>query len=590
MVMPPLSSPASSPLSAPLSIVVVDDEPDNFEVIEALLSPEDYQLHYAPSGEVALASLELFQPDLILLDVMMPGMDGIAVCQQLKGLPQWQGVPIIMVTALASKQDLARCLAAGADDFIGKPVSAIELRARVRSMLRIRQQFQQLTHFNSRLETTVQHRTRALSNRIYRDSVTQLPSRASLLQTLQINLDSQQGGCAVIYLDCDQFKLVNGSFGHGVGDQLLVAIAQRLQPLAQGQMLARIGEDEFCFLLSPVPPTNELDALVQRIHHSFGQPFQVDTYEIFITACLGIAQGRSAFCQPEQLLQDAEMAMYQAKLRGKNSHQMFDAVMRQAIVHRLQLENDLQHAVQRDEFVLHYQPIMALDGLTLVGFEALVRWQHPQRGMVSPGEFISSLETTGLIVPVGMVVLRKACQQLYRWHRQGWGDLTMSVNLSVRQFASTTLLADVDRVLVETGVNPARLKLEITESAIMDNAEAALAITRALRDRQINICIDDFGTGYSSLGYLHRFPADVLKIDRSFVNTRPGDSRNYRVVETIIGLSQQLGLTVVAEGIERDDQLTWLRNLGCEMGQGVLFSMPLPADEATAKYCPGPVI
>lgn len=580
------TAPSASLLASQPSIVVVDDEPDNFEVIEALLSPEDYQLHYAASGEMALASLELFQPDLIMLDVMMPGMDGIELCQRLKAIAQWQGVPIIMVTALASKQDLARCLAAGADDFISKPMSAVELRARVRSMLRIRQQFQQLAHFNSRLETTVQHRTRALSNRIYRDSVTQLPSRASLLQTLQLSLDSQRGGCALIYLDCDHFKLVNGSFGHGVGDQLLVAIAQRLQPVAQGQVLARMGEDEFCFLISPVPPGDELDYLVQRIRRSFDQPFQVDTYEIFITACLGIAQGQGAFCQPEQLLQDAEMAMYQAKLRGKNSHQVFDAVMRQAIVHRLQLENDLQHAVQRDEFVLHYQPIMALDGPTLVGFEALVRWRHPRRGMVSPGEFIPSLETTGLIVPVGLVVLRKACQQLSHWHRQGWDHLTMSVNLSVRQFASTTLLADVDRVLAETGVNPARLKLEITESAIMDNAEAALALTRALRDRQIKICIDDFGTGYSSLGYLHRFPADVLKIDRSFVNIDPGENRNYRVVETIVGLSQQLGLAVIAEGIERGDQLTWLRNLGCEMGQGVLFSMPLPAEEATVNYCP----
>jgi len=567
------------------SILVVDDEPDNFDVIETLLSAQNYQLHYAASGQSAIASLDTFEPDLILLDVMMPGMDGIEVCQRIKAMPQWESVPIIVVTALTTKKDLAQCLTAGADDFISKPVNSLELTARVRSMLRIRQQYQQLATFNARLEATVQQRTAELQTMIFEDGLTALPSRTFLVQKLAELLQSGESSFAVVCLDCDQFKLVNGSFGHAIGDQLLIAIAERLrQHLRPGDVLARMGEDEFCFLLHQIEDAVALEPFIQTILRSFNAPFSLVNCEIFMTACMGISLSNDAAGQSEELLQDADTAMYQAKLRGKGSYQIFDRQMHLAMFNRLMLENDLQRSLEQQEFVLYYQPIVHLQTQKLAGFEALLRWQHPERGMVSPGEFIPCMETTGLIVPVGMLVFKQACQQLRSWQQQGWTEITMSVNLSVRQFACPTLLADIDRVLSETAINPGYLKLEITESAIMDNAEMAIALTKELRSRQIQISIDDFGTGYCSLGYLHHFPVDTLKIDRSFVNQIQGGNRNYQVVNTIIALSNQLELAVIAEGIETTQQLEWLQQLGCQFGQGYLFSKPLPAAEIESIY------
>jgi diguanylate cyclase len=567
------------------SILIVDDETNNFDVIETLLSGQNYRLHYAANGQEAIASLVTFNPDLILLDVMMPGMDGIEVCRYIKSMPQWEAVPIIMVTALTTKQDLAQCLATGADDFISKPVNRLELTARVRSMLRIRQQYQQLASFNAQLEVTVQQRTAQLQTMIFQDALTQLPSRAFLLQKLTEILQSGKSSFALVYLDCDQFKLVNSAFGHAVGNQLLIAIAERLQDhLLPGDMLARMGEDEFCFLLNQSKNSMMLEQFIRTILSSFDTPFSVESCEIFISVCIGVALGNDANRQSEELLQDSDTAMYQAKLHGKSSYQIFDRKMHLAMVHRLTLENDLQRALERQEFILHYQPIVNLQTQELVGFEALVRWKHPTRGMVSPVEFISSMETTGLIVPLGILVLEQACQQLRLWHQQGWTELSMSVNLSARQFASSTLLADINRVLAKTAVNPACLKLEITESAIMENAEMAIALTKELRSRHIQISIDDFGTGYSSLGYLHRFPVDILKIDRSFVSQIRPENYNYPVVNTIVTLGRQLGLSIVAEGIETLQQLEWLKQIGCEFGQGYLFSKPLAATAIERVY------
>ncbi|NER78431.1 MAG: EAL domain-containing protein [Leptolyngbya sp. SIO1D8] len=587
-----------------ISILVVDDEPSNFDVIETLLSVntdlgigtaspletvsseefEGYQLHYAANGQDAIAALEICQPDLILLDVMMPGMDGIEVCRLIKAMPQWQTVPVIIVTALTTKKDLAQCLDAGADDFISKPVTRLELKARVRSMLRIRQQYCQLADFNAQLETTIQRRTIELQKMIFQDELTNLPSRKFLLQQLA-KLSESDESFAIVYLDCDQFKLINGSFGHLFGDQLLSAVAQRLQQHLRSQdVLARVGEDEFCFLLYDIEALTVLEPLIHSILHSFDEPFHVAQCEIFITACLGIALGYSNDRSPEECLQDADTAMYQAKLRGKGSYQIFDRQMHLTLFNRLTLENDLLRALEQQEFITYYQPIINLKTQRISGLEALVRWQHPTRNMVSPGEFIPCMETTGLIVPVGMIVLKQACMQLRKWQQQGWKDLTISVNLSVRQFACSTLLSDIDSVLSETGVDPSCLKLEITESAIMDNAEMAIFLTEELRSRHIQISIDDFGTGYSSLGYLHRFPLDNLKIDRSFVNEIQSDSREYHVVDTIVALSKQLSLSVIAEGIETTQQLMWLQKLGCEFGQGYFFSKPLPPEEIELKY------
>ena len=463
------------------SILVVDDEPDNFDVIETFLSEQGYQLHYAASGQAALSFVNAFEPDLILLDVMMAGMDGIQVCQRIKSIPKCEGIPIIVITALTGKKDLAKCLSAGADDFISKPVNRLELNSRIRSMLRIREQYKQLTNFNASLEVKIEKRTAQLQQMLYEDELTQLPSRKALLQDLTQALAVDRASTAVVFLDCDQFKLVNGSFGHMIGNQLLISISERLQQhLRSGDKLARMGEDEFCFLLHQIEEIDELQPFIDDILKSFETPFSVADFEIFITACLGIALGNHQHSEPEQLLQDADTAMYQAKLRGKGSYQLFDPQMHVSMLNRLTLESDLKRALEQQEFILYYQPIINLQTQVIDGFEALVRWKHPLRGMVSPAEFIPYMETTGLIVPVGMLILKQACEQLYRWENMGWGHLSMSVNLSARQFSCPTLLADIDNILTETNVNPSLLKLEITESGIMDNAQLAIAPNQSI--------------------------------------------------------------------------------------------------------------
>lgn len=573
------------------SLLIIDDQPSNFDVIEALLSsphrgltPEhSYTFHYANGAQSALDGLVFTRPDLILLDVMMPGIDGLELCRRLKAMPEWSAVPIIMVTALASKQDLARCLDAGADDFISKPINRAELVARTRSMLRIRQQYQELTAFNARLEGLVSERTAQLKRLLFEDSLTGLPSRAFLMQELATACQADNPQMAVAYLDCDDFKRVNGAFGHAVGDQLLKAIAQRLQDhLRPGDLLARMGEDEFCFLLFEAPDAVAIARWVESIRETFLVPFSIGRIKILVTISIGIAMGMQTVSSPETILQAADAAMYLAKRRGKNGSETFDSALHFATRDRLLLENDLLRALERGEFINYYQPILHLGSRQVVGFEALVRWQHPSRGLVFPDAFIPCLEDSSLVVPVGRTILRQACLQLRRWHDGGWPGLTMSVNLSARQFESSTLLDDIDTVLAETEVDPASLKLEITETAVMGDPEAATLLMQQIRQRKIQISIDDFGTGYSSLSYLNRFPIDNLKIDRSFVSQLEEPSENLKIVDTIMGLSRQLGLAVIAEGISTAQQLALLIDLGCEFGQGYLFSRPLPSAEIEA--------
>lgn len=568
------------------SILIVDDEIQNFDVIDGFLRTLNYQLYYASNGHEALEMLPVLKPDLMLLDVMMPSLSGIETCQQVRAMPKFEALPIIMVTALTSKNDLAKCLSAGADDFISKPVNRLELHARVRSMLRINRQYRQLQSFNEHLEQTVQQRTVQLQSMIMEDALTRLPShtafRSELAQSL---LHQTSSSVAMVHLSCDDLQLVNSSFGHTIGSQLLISIARRLrQYVPNGSILARYGEDEFSFLLRDFNTQEEINRFVQLLMQAFEAPFTVQDCEIYLSASIGIVLIHGDNQLPDEIIQNANIALYQAKLKGKGKYQFFEQEMHRTMLHRLTLESDLQRAYRQGEFFLQYQPIVNLQKSCIAGFEALVRWQHPTRGLVSPNEFIPSMETTGLIIPVGMIILEQACQQLAKWQRLGWDDLFVSVNVSVRQFSSSTLLSDIDNILAKTAIAPSCLKLEITESAIIDDVDLAVSILEALRDRDIQLCIDDFGTGYSSLGCLHQFPIDYLKIDRSFVNQIQLNYDSYHVVDSIIALSKQLKLAAIAEGIETEQQLERLQRLGCEFGQGYLFSKPLAASKAEQQY------
>jgi len=584
--MPPAScSLFIQPATMTPSILIVDDNCENFDIIEGLLSQSDYEINYASGGAQALEFMAAYAPSLILLDVMMPDIDGIEVCRRIKTNPDWQGIPVIMVTALTAKADLARCMQAGADDFISKPVDGLELKARVQSHLRLYFQQQQIQQLNQTLETQVQERTARIQQLVDYDELTRLPNRRSLLarieKTLKVSApETVHARCALIYLDCDQFQLVNHSLGHEIGNQVLVGLADRLRSLTHpDEMLARIGEDEFCLLIPAVAQREIVERRVSTLLLALEEPFLVAGYEVFVSASMGVA-----FCdRPEQsaiaLLQDADTALYTAKKRNKRGHvEVFDNALHDAAMRRLFLETDLRRALKNEEFVLYYQPFYRLNPRQITGFEALIRWQHPDRGLVSPGEFIPSLEQTGLIVPVGKWVLRQACEQLHCWQQISAVPLTMSVNLSVRQFSHPYLLEDIQTIIKETEIDPARLKLEITESALVDNAEAAAKLIRHLRSLKIQISIDDFGTGYSSLSYLNQFPANMLKIDRSFVNDI---QHSPEIVCAIVTLGHALDMELIAEGIEEESQAQQLQTLQCEYGQGYWLGRPAPVEQST---------
>jgi len=427
------------------------------------------------------------------------------------------------------------------------------------------------------LEETKEHFRHAA----FHDSLTGLPNRAMFTQLLKAEIESSSRRndhkFAVLFLDLDRFKNVNDSLGHTHGDLLLVAFAERLErTLRPVDTLARFGGDEFAILLSGMTDATDAVRVAQRIQDELSQPFVLDKNSAFATASIGIALSSSGYDRPDDILRDADIAMYRAKENGKARYELFDHGMHARAVSRLQLESDLRQAIENKEFAVYYQPIVALPTGRLAGFEALVRWNHPRRGLVHPGDFIPVAEETGLIVPIGQWVLNEACAQVRRWQLDSPSHraLSLSVNLSARQVAQPDLLDLIKEALEISKLNPHCLKLEITESVVMENAEAAALMFKQLRSLGVQLSIDDFGTGYSSLSYLHRFPLNYLKIDRSFVSRLTTDNDN-AIVRTISTLARNLGMEVIAEGIETDEQYQQLKMLGCEYGQGFLFSCPV---------------
>ncbi|MBW4650382.1 MAG: EAL domain-containing protein [Kastovskya adunca ATA6-11-RM4] len=423
----------------------------------------------------------------------------------------------------------------------------------------------------------------------FHNPLTGLPNRELFMDRLEqaIKRSQRQDNCkfAVLFLDLDRFKVVNDSLGHLVGDRLLVVVARRLeQCLRSVDTAARLGGDEFVILLEDIADIDDATQVANRIHQELIQPIVLDEQEIFITASIGIALSAEIYDQPDHLLRDADAAMYCAKARGKACYVVFDTSMHLQARQRLQVENDLRRAVERQELVAHYQPIVSLQTNQICGFEALVRWQHPSRGLVFPGDFILIAEETGLIVAIDQWLLHQACQQLHFWQQRFATNppLTMGVNLSGKQFSQPDLIQKIDQVLQDTGIDGRCLNLEITESALIENAELAAVMLKELKERQIQIYIDDFGTGYSSLSYLHHFPIDTLKIDRSFVSRLGVEGEKDEIVRAIINLGLNLRLNIVAEGVETAEQMQQLKAFGCHYGQGYWFSRPVDDQTITS--------
>jgi diguanylate cyclase (GGDEF)-like protein len=421
------------------------------------------------------------------------------------------------------------------------------------------------------------------------DALTGLPNRALFMERLgqaQARAKGRAGeGFAVLFLDLDRFKVVNDSMGHRAGDQLLVAIARRLDRIRRaGDTVARLGGDEFAILIEGAGEPNEAGRVANRVHRELSQPFEVHGQEVFTSASIGIALGGASDHRPEDLLRDADTAMYRAKSLGSAKHAIFDVTMHDRAVAVLQLENDLRRAIDREELRVEYQPIVQLATGRIVGFEALARWQHQKRGMVPPVEFIPMAEETGIISALGRWVLEEACRQMRALHiLHPKGPLpSLSVNISGRQILQPDLVEQVAEILETTGLDPRLLRLELTESVLVENEAAASRCLNGLRQLGLKLVIDDFGTGYSSLSYLHRMPIDTIKIDASFVRTMAVDEKNRRIVETILSLGKNLGVEVVAEGVETQAQADALQRLGCSFVQGYLYSPSVDAKAASA--------
>lgn len=422
----------------------------------------------------------------------------------------------------------------------------------------------------------------------FHDSLTNLPNRALFIEHLTMAIKrrkrSENYFFAVIYLDIDRFKLINDSLGHNIGDQLLVEFASRIQDLLRDiDTLARFGGDEFVILLEDIEDENYAVFIAERLQKSLKSPFEIRGNDIYAPASFGIVLNTKRYDDPEIIIRDADAAMYHAKEKGRSQFKIFDKTLHENALNLLQIETDLRKAIANKEFDLYYQPIVSLDTISIIGFEALIRWNHPTKGLVYPDTFISVAEETGLIIPIGRWVLKKACRDLRRWDEQVKTKfpLFMSVNISSKQFLRPSLIDDIKAILDETGLSPDKLKLEITETALMEDVHETIPLIQRLKDFGVQIVIDDFGTGYSSMSYLQQLPIDTLKVDQSFISRieNKSDNENKNIVETIITLANKLDLKVVAEGVETNKQHSVLSQMNCHLAQGYLFSRPLKKEK-----------
>ena len=604
--------------SQTISILVVDDLADNLQILATTLSKQGYQVRCAKNGSAALRGASTIQPDLILLDIKMPDLDGYEVCQQLKANKETCDIPVIFLSALDDVLDKVKAFEVGGVDYISKPIQVKEVLVRVKNQIALQLAKAEITELNQDLERRVQERTIKLKTVVQKlrqeinerqrvqqqlihdalhDSLTGLPNRNLLIERIEFtiahakrNPDYKYG---ILFIDLDRFKVINDSLGHSIGDQLLIAVSNLLQEcVRENDLVARLGGDEFVILLDGIKSIQDATSIGERIQQKMRSPFELESQNIFTSASIGIVIGSTEYNNHADLMRDADIAMYRAKDKGKARYTIFDQTMYDETLKLVELENSLRFALKRNELTMHYQPIISLDNNHLVGFEALIRWQHPERGAISPVEFIPIAEDTGLILDIGEWLLKEACQQLQTWRQQfasvpQINSLKMSINLASQQLQEPEFIQKLDQILLETGLEGSSLRLEITESVLIEPEGTIQNTLRQIKNRNIKLSIDDFGTGYSSLSYLRRFPIDNLKIDRSFIQQMNFDSENFEIVRLIITLAKTLGMKTISEGVETALQLNQLKGLGCEFAQGYLFSIPLAPKEIElmlAKY------
>jgi len=547
-------------------LLVVDDDANNRDMLSRRLMRRGYSVDVAEDAAGALDKIALAHYDLVLLDQMMPGMSGLDLLQLLRATYSASDLPVIMVTALDQSQTVVDALKGGANDYIVKPVDMPVVTARIEAQLS-----------RSRADREMREKVKAA------DAVTGLGNRGMLLERLAMVMSKNSGaGCAIVLLDLDGFKVVNDSFGYSVGDGILTEVGCRLKKVADEtelpNLVARIGGDEFAVLLETLPGAERAERLAAAILKNMSHSFPAAESEVAISASLGVVIADGQAC-PEDLLRDANLAMYRAKELGKNRWEMFQEELRERAQTRMAIVHDLRHAMERGQMFAVYQTKVNMQTRQIVGFEALARWRHPERGLLLPATFIPLAEETGLIVPLGDWILGVACRQLKKWQDDFpmSAPLSMNVNLSVKQLNDPNLIESLRRILEETGIPHDSLKLELTESALMTDLDSSRDVLAQMQALGIGLKLDDFGTGYSSFSYLRSLPFNSLKIDRSFVAGMTSDTESHAVVDSIIRLAHALNMTVVAEGIEEPEQADELARMGCDAGQGYYFSRPVEA-------------
>lgn len=560
-------------------ILIVDDEPGVRSVLQNMLC-DSHECRAVSSAEEALFLLATEKFDLVLSDIKMSGMSGLEMIPE--ALNSAPDTVIMMISGEQTIDSAIKALRLGAFDYITKPFDLQHVQAGVERALDHHSLLVTKRRYENHLEELVTQRTAERDHLTYHDALTQLPNSAlfedRVTQALTVAQFSEREP-AIVFLSPDQFKKVNDTLGHALARRLLQGVAERISKnIPEGETVARLEGAEFALLLTQMNSTGDVVAIINQINDALTLPFRLDGHELFITLSIGISLFPDDGVDEHSLLKNAAAALQRAREQGGGNYQFYTADMNAKALHRLKLENDLQRALERKEFEVYYQPQVNIKTREVVGMEALVRWHHPELGLVSPVEFIPLAEETGLIVPIGDWVLRTACVQNKIWQDQDFARLRVAVNLSACQFQQSNLAEAIIHVLEETGLAGHALELELTESSLMKNATSAAKTLSELKAREIKISIDDFGTGYSSLGYLKRLPLDVLKIDQSFVRDLTTDPDDAAVVMAIITLAHNLGLDVIAEGVETEEQLGLLRLLRCDGGQGYLFGRPMPAD------------
>lgn len=559
-------------------ILITDDEPGIRDILYETLT-ERYECVAVGSAEEALSRLAVEKFDLVISDINMGGMSGLEMIPRVKAIAP--DTVVMMISGEQTIESAIQALRVGAFDYITKPFDLRHVEVAVRRALDHHSLLEAKRSYENHLEELVKLRTAELNHLAYHDALTDLPNRIlfedRLTQALsQVHRNRQTLG--MLFLSLDRFKKVNDTLGHALGYKLLKEVAERLSNcVVEGDTVARFEGDEFALLLTHVNGTEDVIEIAVAVNEALNLPFTLDGNELFITTSIGISLCPDDGTDASTLMKNAGAAIYRAKQQGGGNYQFYTADMNAKALKRLELENSLRRALERKEFEVYYQPQVDINTGQVAGMEALVRWRHPELGIISPAEFIPLAEDTGLIVPIGEWVLRTACAQIKSWQDEGVARLRVAVNLSARQFQQQNLADMVIEILNETSLDPQHLELELTESSIMENAESAVETLRQFKNKGVRISIDDFGTGYSSLGYLKRLPIDILKIDRSFVRDVNTDSDDGALVMAIITLAHNLRLKVIAEGVETEEQLRFLHLLRCDEWQGFLFSKPLPA-------------